>query len=224
MRISAVQDLGMPNPKPKHHFLSHYPDSYRKYGPLIMLWGMRMESKHVYFKTVIKSARNFKNVAKTCAERHQLAQISYAYTGMFPRTKFEIPDDSVTVHSMKGATSDSFLRMYLTTLDNSALILKKVKIYGTLYLPGNVLVLKKMSSGTLKVGLLRNISFFEEEISFGVTTFMAQQNRYNFYVTMELLSEFEKVMYKDLQDYYPLQKYGTVDVFSFPLHHFISEN
>ena len=118
MRISAVQDLGMPNPKPKHHFLSHYPDSYRKYGPLIMLWGMRMESKHVYFKTVIKSARNFKNVAKTCAERHQLAQISYAYTGMFPRTKFEIPDDSVTVHSMKGATSDSFLRMYLTTVDN----------------------------------------------------------------------------------------------------------
>ena len=90
LRISAREDLGMPNPRPKHHMLSHYSVNYVKYGPLIMLWGMRFEYKHVYFKTVIKTAKNFKNVALTCASRHQLTQISYAFTGLSPEVNTSI--------------------------------------------------------------------------------------------------------------------------------------
>ena len=222
-RIAAIEKLAMPNPKPKHHMLSHYPDSYMRYGPLIMLWGMRMESKHVFFKTVVKAAKNFKNVTKTCAQRHQLAQISYQYLGLFPRSKFEIPDNSVTVEGMKATTSDPFLKLYLRKLNLNALVLKNIKIYGTLYIIGNVLVLMKLSPGTLKVGLIKAISFHEEEVNFGVTTFVALQNRYNFYVTTEKMSDFETLNYKDLQDYYPLQRYGALDAFSFPLHHYVSE-
>lgn len=131
-RVNAVEELGMSNPKPKHHMISHYAENYMKYGPLIMLWGMRMESKHVYFKTVIRAAKNFKNVGKTCAQRHQLAQISYAYTGLFPRSKLDIPDDAVDVRSMKYQTSDKFLTRYLSSLNTNSLIMKKVKILGTI--------------------------------------------------------------------------------------------
>ena len=222
LRISAIEDLGMPNPRPKHHMLSHYSENYIKYGPLIIVWGMRFESKHVYFKTVIKAAKNFKNVAMTCASRHQLAQISYAFTGLFPRSKYEFPDDSVFAKTM-AAKDDRFLGRYLLTLNGSALVLKNIKIFGTLYVTGNILVLKKLSPGTLKVGLLRAISFYEDKVNFGVEVFTVLQNRYNFYVTTSRVSEFEKVDYHDLQDYYPLQRYGPIDAFSFPLHHYVSE-
>ena len=44
-RISAISSIGMPRARPKHHFLAHYGECYKKYGPLISLWAMRMESK-----------------------------------------------------------------------------------------------------------------------------------------------------------------------------------
>lgn len=34
---------------PKHHFLEHYPDLIRAYGPLVSLWTMRFEAKHSFF-------------------------------------------------------------------------------------------------------------------------------------------------------------------------------
>ena len=223
-RVNAVEDLGMSNPKPKHHMVSHYADHFRNYGPLILVWGMRMESKHVFFKTVIKSARNFINVAKTCATRHQLAQISYCFSGLFPRSKFEVPDNAVEARSLKYQTSDQFLTRYLSRVSTSSLILKKIKILGTLYSPGSILVLKKLEPGALEVGLLKTISFHEEKVSFGVEAFLVKLNKYNFYVSVEKVSEFVKVDYDDLLDYYPLKRYGSLLSFSFPLHHFISES
>ena len=223
-RVAAIDDLKMSKPRPKHHMISHYAENYMKYGPLIMLWGMRMESKHVYFKTVIKASKNFKNVGKTCAQRHQLAQISYAFTGLFPRSKFEIPDNAVYARSMQFQTSDKFLERYLSSVNSNSLILTKVKIFGTQYSPGNILILKKELTGTLEVGLLKTISFYQDKVNFGIESFLVQLNKYNYYVTIEQLSNFEKVDYQSLLDYYPLQRHGTLDSFSFSLHHFVSES
>ena len=223
LRVLAVDELKMPNPRPKHHYLSHYSENFRNYGPLIMCWGMRMESKHVYFKMVIRAAKNFRNVTKTCSERHQLAQVSYAYTGLFPRSRFEIPDDAVNVKVMKVATSDAFISKFLLTLNQDSLVLKQIRIYGTLYIPGNVIVIKKVSPGTLKAGILKVIAFYEGVVSFAVSSFIIQQNRYNLYVTTKKVSDFETVRYQDLHDYCPLQRHGTLDSFSISLHHFISE-
>ncbi|KAL2083090.1 hypothetical protein ACEWY4_020863 [Coilia grayii] len=36
--------------KPKHHYVSHYPELIIQFGPLIRLWTLRFESKHTYFK------------------------------------------------------------------------------------------------------------------------------------------------------------------------------
>lgn len=49
-RIEAMNTFNMPRPRPKHHMISHYPECYIKYGPLIAMWSLRMESKgRVYF-------------------------------------------------------------------------------------------------------------------------------------------------------------------------------
>lgn len=57
--------------KPKHHFLLHYPSVIRAMGPVIHFWAMRMEAKHQYFKRIAYRTKNFVNIKKTLAEKHQ---------------------------------------------------------------------------------------------------------------------------------------------------------
>lgn len=42
---------------------------------------MRFESKHSYFKNVVRHTRNFKNITKTCTERHQYLQSLISASG-----------------------------------------------------------------------------------------------------------------------------------------------
>lgn len=51
--------------RPKHHFVEHYPQLMRMYGPLREMWTMRFEGKHTFFKQVICNTKNFKNVPQT---------------------------------------------------------------------------------------------------------------------------------------------------------------
>ncbi|KAG9278069.1 hypothetical protein AMEX_G5864 [Astyanax mexicanus] len=57
--------------RPKHHYLEHYPDLIRCFGPVVQLWTMRFEGKHRFFKRVVQDTQNFKNVLNTLATRHQ---------------------------------------------------------------------------------------------------------------------------------------------------------
>ena len=57
---------------PKHHFLVHYPEFIRKFGPLSQYWCMRFEAKHRFGKELASTVRNFKNICKTVAERTQM--------------------------------------------------------------------------------------------------------------------------------------------------------
>lgn len=62
------------NLKPKHHYITHYAEPILKLEPLRQLWTLRFESKHRYFKNIVKHIPNYKNVLFTFAERHQLLQ------------------------------------------------------------------------------------------------------------------------------------------------------
>lgn len=57
---------------PKMHFAVHYPRIIRQLGPPVMYWSMRYESKHYPSKRCASASKNFVNVAKTVAIRHQL--------------------------------------------------------------------------------------------------------------------------------------------------------
>ena len=223
LRIEAVETMNMPNPRPKHHFLSHYPRAYRSNGPLIAIWAMRMESKHTYFKNTIRTAKNFINPALTCANRHQLAQVSYAFYGLFPKTKYEVPDNSPLSSDVSSITTDLAMQTFFKNLDSQAMIPKQIKIYGTTYESGKVLVIKKVEYGKLTVGLIKAISYFKHEVKFAVKTFEAHQSKYGQYVTTKFLKSHEIVDYRELADYYPLEMIGTCDSFSFVLHHFVSQ-
>ncbi|KAI3363583.1 hypothetical protein L3Q82_001177 [Scortum barcoo] len=57
--------------RPKHHYIEHYPQMIRRFGPLVHFWTIRFEGKHKVFKKIVHDAQNFKNVPKTLAYKHQ---------------------------------------------------------------------------------------------------------------------------------------------------------
>ena len=223
LRVSSIQELDFSRPRPKHHFLSHYSEAFLKYGPLIGVWGMRMESKHCFMKSVIGTAKKFKNPAKTCAVRHQFAQISYAYSGLFPVSRIEMPDDTLNVFQVPKIVNDDFQRQFILTLEPNDLYPAKISILGTLYQPGMILVMKKEVFGELKVGLLKAISVKDKHVIFGCSSFKCTQTKFGYYVTTQILSEFECISYSDLWDYHPLHRIGSLSSFIFTLHHFVSQ-
>lgn len=66
--------------RPKHHFLTHYPNAIRRMGPLIYYWMARFESKHLFFTNLAKMTNNFFNIAKTFAKRHQAVMAYKQFT------------------------------------------------------------------------------------------------------------------------------------------------
>lgn len=57
---------------PKHHFLEHYPEMIKNFGPLVALWTMRYEAKHSFFKQIVRHTKNFRNITLSLAKKHQL--------------------------------------------------------------------------------------------------------------------------------------------------------
>lgn len=94
--LSSIIDIFNINLLPKHHFLTHYPTVIREMGPVILTWAMRMESKHSFFKDIIQSTKNFININKTLAYRHQEAQAlnEFVYTDKKIASKVKIPFSS----------------------------------------------------------------------------------------------------------------------------------
>ena len=112
---------------PKHHHMIHYPRCIRKIGPLLHTWCMRFEGKHNFFK---RSVKNFKNITKTLAKRHQ-NQLAFHFEGFyFKRFQFG-PITEVLVSSLEGseALNETFDLSCVSTTS-------WVKSYGTEYQPG----------------------------------------------------------------------------------------
>ena len=72
LRITCFPKIQL---RPKHHFLVHYPSLIRHFGPLKHMWTLRFESKHSYFKNAVRHCKNFKNITKTLACKHEQFQI-----------------------------------------------------------------------------------------------------------------------------------------------------
>lgn len=92
LRIILFPDVKL---RPKHHYLTHYPYLIRMFGPLKHMWTLRYESKHSYFKNILKRSPNFKNILHTLSERHQFLQALHATHATLFSDKI-IADEAVT--------------------------------------------------------------------------------------------------------------------------------
>lgn len=71
LRVKCFPNIKL---RPKHHYISHYPCLVLSFGPLKHLWTLRFESKHRYFKNIVKHSQNFKNLTKLLSHKHQFLQ------------------------------------------------------------------------------------------------------------------------------------------------------
>ncbi len=87
---------------PKHHYLEHYPQIIRLYGPLVGYWTIRFEAKHSFFKQAIRHTSCFKNVPFSLATKHQL-MIGYQLTSpSLEKSELEVSSGSaVPVNILK---------------------------------------------------------------------------------------------------------------------------
>ncbi|KAL7847282.1 hypothetical protein SRHO_G00222620 [Serrasalmus rhombeus] len=92
---------------PKHHYIEHYSELIKLYGPLCEVWTMRLEGKHKFFKKVVRDAQNFKNVPMTLAVRHQKAVSYQLDCSSFYKPEFE----------MAKMASSTTMRVILTEAD-----------------------------------------------------------------------------------------------------------
>lgn len=82
-----------PNLRPKHHYLRHYPELIVRFGPLMKVWSLRFESKHTYFKRVLRYSRNYINITKSLSEKHELFQSLFRF-GADIRPEIDIKGNS----------------------------------------------------------------------------------------------------------------------------------
>jgi len=148
--------------RPKHHYIAHYPDLTLQCGPLIRLWTLRFESKHSYFKKVIRSAQNFKNVTYTMSNKHQLLQAMYTTGSLFPQAvrcdvsvQFDVslysPDVQRAVASVQGLADVAQTR-----------VCDHVDIYGTTYAKSFLVFLGRSGKGQLRCGRIQLVLLQDE--------------------------------------------------------------
>lgn len=118
--------------KPKHHFVMHYPSLIQQFGPLRHVWTLRFESKHSYFKNIVRHTGNFKNVAKTLSEKHQLLQALRFSEGTFFSDKI-IADQAVVYQSENYSNFISHMISAYCPFKDPIFIAESSVINGTTY-------------------------------------------------------------------------------------------
>lgn len=123
-----------PNEKlrPKHHYIEHYPQLIKTFGPLSDVWTMRFEGKHKFFKEAVRQTHNFKNIPLTLAIKHQKMIAFHLANPSFFKP-------SVEINKVKSVMVSSFpqnVQEYLhhrNAQQNTVLVASSVSVYGIKY-------------------------------------------------------------------------------------------
>ena len=207
-------------PKPKHHYMCHYGEAIRKFGPPLCYWTGRYESKHRIAKGTVESSKNFVNITSTLAVRQQMRLASKYYSGFCDTSVVHMPE---TVTKKSDLNDDSDVGTELKRfLGENDVLCKEIIFHGQLYKIGDLTVLKANDRSTLEVGVIKAIVVKEGKVSFLSRKYIASRNHLNYFVTEARSDELNFCDPKHLSDFKPLIKYGTDMKFKFYVHHHIS--
>ncbi|XP_034255349.1 uncharacterized protein LOC117653653 [Thrips palmi] len=192
---------------PKAHFGAHYADLILRFGPLIRLFTLRFESKHVFFKRVADACNNFINITKTLAHK-------YMYRFAYDNTSEILPDD------LEYDTSKS-LNLNLETLPEEMIAslpedlnyedfetIPKVIFHSVAYQIGDIMILDKADNALdLKIGKIAVICVDQSRVHFILQEIIAVNSLNGFYTLDQKVSGYSIKELEMLPDYYPLPVY-----------------
>ena len=207
--------------RPKHHYLLHYGDLTLHFGPLIHTWTMRFESKHSYFKRCIRASKNFKNVTKSLADRHQLFQ-AYQSCGSFFSPQVQVSDSTKFYPELYDPSIRTAVEEFGLNSSN-AVVTERVQVKGTSYGNG-MFVLQRYTKGQLQLGQIATIIIKNETTvllllrektaswvpELGVYELEVDENVSNLFICQNL---------EQLDEYYPLSSYQRGGRLLIPLKH-----
>ncbi|XP_067217409.1 uncharacterized protein [Linepithema humile] len=192
--------------RPKHHYMSHYPELITIYGPLIKVWTMRFESKHTFFKRALRSCRNFKNITYTLSTKHEFLQC-LCRSGCGLRNVVNTSEmTDFLAHMYSESLQYAVLRAHLEAGMQECVT---ATVKGTLYKKGNVVAVRQDSyqqnviMGQIRIILCdtkQNIYFVVETVE---TKFRPHIRAYE----LSTPTGYECISLNKLLSYYPLHVY-----------------
>ena len=188
----------------KQHHLIHYPTVIRSCGPLLYLSVLRYERKHQFFKKLANNICNFKNLTKSLAMRHQIAQFVDWRNGL-PVKKDDFPGARLVEFSEFFKSEDCKTEEKFKNCN--VLISKHAVIKGTRYNINEAVIKSISSQSEPEFGLIKHILVDKTDIYFVVVNLKLHYydaHSRSYAVTQEASGQFSFIAYADLFDYHPL--------------------
>ena len=183
--------------KPKFHYMTHYGSQILKHGPLRCCWTMRFESKYSFLKGTIKENKNFRNIARTVARKHQLHMAFVVNSASFLC--------SVGVQGFKLMDEWTFPAWIGQKLQNEGYeIGQRAQIDGICYVSGDVVLLSGSEVEDYGFGRICAVCALKGSLSFVVRVMTSDYdsltNSYEVFPSSEVLTAARA----SLQDFHPL--------------------
>ena len=207
-------------PKPKHHYMTHYPDSIRMFGPPLGFWTARYESKHRVAKSIADGSKNFINISLTLANRQQLRMASVLYNGMFKTDDFQVPVHVKKKCELSNTESDLYLKSHMIDTD---LACTQIEWRERDFKVNDVVIIRRQDLIEMTVGVIKSIVIrHHKEVFLLVNKFKAVQDANLTFKAGNCSDGWSFINIKDLVDTYCLMKRGRDYNFLLILHHHIS--
>lgn len=204
---------------PKHHFLEHYPQLIKAFGPLVSLWTMRFEAKHHFFKNIVRQTSSFRNILMSMAKKHQ-SMIAYhlhssnvkkpaVTVSKMTRLPVEVVNESVQDFLAQKFPKDTFVNLT-----------KTAEFQGTSYAVGMMLVYGSIS-GLPDFAEILQIVVVQDHLVFVVKLQSAWYCEHFRCFKLESTGIVKVIEQSQLDDTYPLSAYAVQGDRMVSLKHYI---
>ncbi|XP_034253633.1 uncharacterized protein LOC117652659 [Thrips palmi] len=193
--------------RPKHHYLSHFPELILLFGCLIKVWTLRFETKHSFFVRSWKSSNNSINMPQTLAFKHEFLQ-SWVRSGgssvCTVQSGESVPYQHVLYSEAIQKAVEKCVHSFSQFVETNSL-----SVHGTNYRKGDVVVVRHVPrSNDLIVGMIHLMLLGpNDDVTFLVKLCKASLvHKYGCY-KVQALRDFECCRQVDLLCFYPMHPY-----------------
>ena len=145
---------------------------------------------------------------------------SVFYNGMFSCEDFILPQQVLMKKNL--STDTDFMNELTNFMGDEDLMMSTVTVNSQTYKNGDIIVLEMLDADNVKVGLVQSILVKRNKVYFVCKIYSCIRNWLQFFETRSCSEICSFIDSKDICDFKPLIKRGTVEKFQFVLHHRIS--
>ena len=145
---------------------------------------------------------------------------SVFYSGMFDCEDFILPEKAVYKRNV--ASDSHFHRELRNFMGDDDVLVADIIAHGQLYKNDDLIVLAMKDCDTMEVGLVQTILIKNSQVYFVCKVYTCIRNRLQYFESQNCDEYCKYVHFKNIVDYKPLIKRGTISKFVFMLHHRVS--